>query len=103
MQFRNIAFGNRYDPHAGKVHLFVEARNMLLIAAYPIERFRKDNIKPPSAGMRDQLLEARTTSRGPADGVVGEDIHHRPAFLVGAGTAYPDLVLDRDRTLAIDE
>src|SRR3546814_608826 len=62
MQFRNLAFGERDQRHASELEMFVEGRDIGLIARHPIERFGENDIELASLCIGEPLLDT-----GPPD------------------------------------
>ncbi len=99
VKFRDLAFRQRDYADARKAQPFVEAGNVFLVTAQPVERFCHQDVE--LAGPAHQGVEPRPIARSARDGKVGKDLDQIPAFVLDPGAAQPRLVLRRRRRLPV--
>ena len=89
MQFTDLALGDRHQLHAGKAEVFVEAGDVFLVTADPVQRFRQNDIEAADPGIRQQGQELWSLYRRAAEGIVGIYLDDDPALALGPGAANP--------------
>ncbi|WPB83962.1 hypothetical protein R9Z33_17855 [Sediminicoccus rosea] len=95
VQLADLSLGDRHDAHIREAHLLVEARDVLLVPADPVQGLRQHHSEAPRPGVGHKLLKARACGTRAAQGVVGVDLAHLPTLAIRPSTADPNLVLNR--------
>jgi hypothetical protein len=73
-------------------HALIDAGDVLLVAADPIERLRRDDVEPLGLRVREERLDARSEQAGSGDGLVGIALDQLPALALRVLSAQPELV-----------
>ena len=95
MQLADLALGVGHNLHPSKARRRIEAGDVLLVAADPVERFRHHPLETAGPQVCLHLLVTRPGSTRPAQRVIGIDLNHLPAMPVRQGPADPNLIVDR--------
>lgn len=94
---RALRLGENLYPE--KAHSLVQARDMFLVPAQPVQRLGHQHVEPARHCRLLQGLKSGAQMRRPGDRLVREDLHHLPAALLSEPAADPHLVGDRRRRL----
>ena len=101
MQLADLALGRRHQPHARERQLLEQGRDMLLVAAEPVQPLGQHYLEAAGTDILEQPLVARPQGRSTAQRMVGVDLADGPAVAQGQLAAQPHLVLDRGRPLRV--
>ena len=71
MQFADLAFGQREQPHPGEPQPLQESGDVFLVARQAVEGLGDDDVELAAPGIFEQGLVCRTQSARPADRPVG--------------------------------
>ena len=90
------------EPHGQRTgHAIIAVGDVLLVAADPIERLRRDDVEALGLRVREERLDARPQQAGPGDGLVGIALDQLPALALRVLSAQPELILDRGLALVV--
>ena len=95
MQIVDPALRQGEHLHVGIAHPLVDAGDVLLVPADPVQRFGQHHVEAAARRIHSQCLDAGTLDHaGAGDGMVGIFLDHRPAFLLRPQAAHAELVGD---------
>ncbi len=100
MEFVDRSLGDGDDPDAREHHLLEEGRDVLLVAADPVDALRDHHIHPAGADGFEQILVAGPQMRGAGEPHVGKALRFVPAVRRDQAPADPKLVLNRPSLVA---
>ncbi|KNY12931.1 hypothetical protein AKG11_32015 [Shinella sp. SUS2] len=102
MQLADLALRQGEHLHVGIAHALVDAGDVFLIPADPIQRLGHDQVETTAAGIHDQRLDASALDHaGAGNGVVRVFLDNGPTLLLGMKAAHPKLVGDGRVTLTV--
>lgn len=101
MELTDLPFGEGDDLDAQEAETLVEARNVFLIAAEPVDGFAEDNVEVARLRISHELLDARAKQGRSGNPLVRVDALDGPALASNSLAAYAELILDRGFSLHI--
>ena len=102
MQLADLALGEGEHLYIGIAHALVDAGDVLLVAADPIQSLGQHQVEVATRRIHDQCLDTGTLDHaGAGDGMVGIFLDYCPAFLLRPQPAHAELVGDRGLALIV--